>query len=75
VVVDVEKGRILEKSESFDISLFGSALIPQPADKEAKREEKRADIASRYHIKLLLPGTRLRNGRVIPEYDGKNDER
>ncbi|MCY3021575.1 MAG: hypothetical protein NTW87_21380 [Planctomycetota bacterium] len=69
VVVDVEKGRILEKSEAFSFTLFGRAVIPQPADKPAKEEENRAEITSRYQIKLLPPGTRLKNGKVIPPYE------
>jgi hypothetical protein len=67
--VDVEKGRILEKTESFDLALYLSSIIPQPAEKPAKQEEKRVDQKSSYQIKLLQPGTRLKNGKVIPEYD------
>ncbi len=69
VSVDVEKGRILEKSETFAITLYASSAVPQPADKPAKVDESKAEIISRYQIKLLPPGTRLPAGAIIPEYD------
>ncbi|HYG77195.1 MAG TPA: hypothetical protein VEK08_19480 [Planctomycetota bacterium] len=77
--LDVEKGRILEKSENFNFFLYGKNNAPQPeAEKPAKGEkqekkerptEQKADINSQYHMKLMLPGQRLRNNVVVPNYD------
>jgi hypothetical protein len=68
-VFDVEKGWLLEKSEDITVTLFASSVVPQAADKPMKREENKAEIQSSYRIKLLLPGTRLKNGKVIPQYE------
>ena len=73
VTLDVDKGRILEKAENISVTIFGSSLIQQPAGKPAVQKEKRAEIVSKYQIKLLPPGTRLKNGKAIPDYDGKDE--
>jgi hypothetical protein len=73
VSVDVEKGRILEKTESFSVVVDDKADVPQPADKPAQRREQRLEIVSEFQIRLLPPGTRLRNGMVVPDYDGKDE--
>ncbi|MGD0094329.1 MAG: hypothetical protein ABSE73_30855 [Planctomycetota bacterium] len=71
VSVDVEKGRILEKSENFNVVVDDKADIPQPADKPAQHKEQRMEIVSSFQLKLLPPGTRLRNGMAVPDYDVK----
>jgi len=73
VTLDVEKGRILEKSETINATLYGSSMVQQGANKPAVQKEKRAEMVSKYRIRLLPPGTRLKNGKVIPEYDGKDE--
>jgi len=67
--VDVDKGRIIYKRESFDIALYTGTLVPQGEDKPAKKVENEAQINSQYEIKLLPPGTQLKSGAVIPKYD------
>jgi hypothetical protein len=78
VSVDVEKGRLLDKTENFSITLYALAVTPQGADQEAKKDENQADIVSKFSMSLVPPGTKLKNGQTIPEYDdvpaGKNPE-
>ena len=67
--VDLDKGRILEKNEVINVTLYGHALIPQGNENKPKEEENKASITSRYEYKLLAPGTKLLSGAVVPEYD------
>jgi hypothetical protein len=67
--VDVQKGRILEKSEVFNIGLFAHSTVTVGMDKPPKDEETKADVISRYEFKLLAPGTKLNSGAVVPDYD------
>jgi hypothetical protein len=69
--VDIEKGRILDKSESFRFSLLGHATIDPGDGKEQKELENKADVTSRYDLKLVPPGTKLKSGAIVPEYDDK----
>jgi hypothetical protein len=69
VTVDVAKGRILQKSESFTITLYAMAMVSQGLNQEPKKEENQADIQSQYDIRLLPSGSKLKNGAVIPDYD------
>jgi hypothetical protein len=69
VSVDVEKGRILEKSESFDFVLYAKASVVEAVDKPAKVTENRAEITSRFNIRLMMPGEKLKNGKQIPPYE------
>jgi len=69
MTLDIEKGRILSKEETFNFTLFGSAVVQQPAGQEAKKQETRVDVSSRYAMKLVMPGTRLKTGAVVPDYD------
>jgi len=69
VTLDIEKGRILYKSEGFLLTLYASSTVPQAPGKEAKRTENQAEIDAQYEIKLLPPGTRLKSDAVIPDYD------
>jgi hypothetical protein len=68
VVVDVEKGRIVTKTEAFTIVFYASGPVAQ-GDKPPKIEENKAEITSRFELKLLAPGTKLLSGAVIPPYD------
>ena len=67
--IDVEKGRILDKSEVFNITLFAHATVAVGMDKPPKDEETKADLITRYEFKLLAPGTKLNSGAVVPDYD------
>jgi hypothetical protein len=69
VTVDVAKGRILQKSESFNITLYAMTMVAKGATEEPKKDENQAEIQSHYEIKLLAPGTKLKSGAVIPDYD------
>ena len=66
--VDVEKGRLLEKSETFTINLYAKVIAPQEG-KKPKEIENKAVITSTYSIKLVPPGTKLKSGAIVPEYD------
>lgn len=68
VLVDIQNGRILEKTESFNITLLATSLLIQGADKPGKQDNHKAEIRSTYRIKLLMPGTKLKNGAIIPEF-------
>jgi hypothetical protein len=68
VSVDVDKGRIVSKSELFTVVLYARALLAQNG-KPPKLDENKAEITSRFELKLLPPGTQLRTGTVIPPYD------
>jgi len=69
VSVDVEKGRLLDKTETFSITLYAMAITPQGAGEDVKKEENQADIVSKFSMSLVPPGTKLKNGHTIPEYD------
>jgi hypothetical protein len=69
VTVDVAKGRILQKTETFNITLYAMTMTLQGANQEPKKDESQADIQSHYEIRLLPPGTKLKSGAVIPDYD------
>lgn len=69
--VDLDKGRILEKNEVLNITLFGHATIPTGNEGPPKEQENKASITSRYEFKLLPPGTKLNSGAVVPDYDAK----
>jgi hypothetical protein len=66
--LDVEKGRILEKSETLNVFLYSAGSVKEPG-KPAKVQESQADITSSYQIKLMLPGMKLKNNVVVPSYD------
>jgi hypothetical protein len=69
VSVDLEKGRILEKSEVFNIMLFANSSVPVAADKPPQTHENKAQIVSRYQMKLMPSGSKLKNGAEIPPYE------
>ena len=69
--VDIENGRLLDKSESFRFTLLGKASVAQGEGKDPKDIENKADVTSRYDMKLVPPGTRLKSGAIVPEYDDK----
>ncbi len=78
MVLDLEHGWILERHENFFFNFYGrTVLAPEqkvdnkgrPIEKARKPAENKADITSRFDLKLLLPGTRLPSGAVVPSYD------
>lgn len=69
LTLDIEKGRILSKEETFNFSLFGTTVLQAPAGQEAKKQENRVEVTSRFSIKLVQPGSRLKTGAVVPDYD------
>jgi hypothetical protein len=71
MTIDVDKGRILGKSESFSFILYAQSTTPGSNGEKPKQVENKAEITSRYDLKLLPPGTRLISGAVVPEYDDK----
>jgi len=69
LTLDIEKGRILEKSETFHFSFYGSGNVEQGPGKPMKTQENKMELSSTYQIKLMLPGMRLKNSVVVPNYD------
>src|SRR5262249_38098297 len=67
--LDVEKGRILSRSETFNFVLYSASVAPQELGKDPKKIENRAEIASKFTVRLLPPGTRLKTNAVVPDYD------
>lgn len=67
--LDTGKGWMLHKSESLKITLYASSMVSDGADKPPRFEENKAEIDSQFEIHLLQPGSRLKSGAVIPEYD------
>ena len=67
--LDLEKSRIIEKTENFTFSLFGKSKVLQGAGKAPKEVENQLDITSHYQIHLLPPGSKMKNGKTIPSYD------
>ncbi|MCZ7646624.1 MAG: hypothetical protein M5U26_15275 [Planctomycetota bacterium] len=67
--VDVARGIVLEKTETFTILLAGSSLVPQPNNQPPKQEVRQDKLISRISLKLLPPGTVLRNGERVPPND------
>jgi hypothetical protein len=75
--IDVDNGRLLEKTEDITVTLLASAMIV-PEDekgkgkgkpKEPKLEENKVEISSHYQIKLAPPGAKLSTGAAVPDYD------
>ena len=77
-MLDVEKGWLLERHENFTFNFYGNTTQPA-ADKfdkqgrktgvtPAKPVENKAEIISRFDLKLLMPGTRLKGGAAVPPY-------
>jgi len=69
LTLDIEKGRVLSKEETFTFSLLGTTVVPAPAGQEAKKQENHVDVTSRFSMKLVQPGARLKTGAVVPDYD------
>jgi hypothetical protein len=67
--VDVENGRLLEKTEDINVTLINAAMAPQGEGKEPKLDENKVDVSSNYTIKLVPPGTKLKTGAAVPEYE------
>jgi hypothetical protein len=67
--LDVDKGRILSKNETFLFTMF--AQVTATDNGKVKTNETKVEVTSRYDVKLLPPGTRLQSGAVVPEYDDK----
>ena len=68
VTVDVNRGRIVTKTEDAAVLLYAGTLVPQEG-KPAKLDENKAEISSHLELKLLPPGTKLRSGAVVPPYE------
>ena len=69
LVVDVDNGRIMQKNETFHFTLYGSSIVVQAPGKAAKEETHKAEISSHFEMKLVMPGTRLKNGAIIPPFE------
>lgn len=77
--IDVERGWMLERHENFTFNFYGLTQLPPEqkfdkngklvSEKPRKPSESKADITSRFDLKLLMPGTRLRSGAVVPAYE------
>ena len=64
--LDVAKGQILEKQEEIKVHLEGRSTQLQGPDQPPKEERNVLDIFSRFRMKLQQPGTKLKNGLVVP---------
>ena len=69
LVIDVKKGWIVQKHESFTIELYAKSFVMQQEGKPAREDVSKAEITSSYDLKLLEPGTRLKSGAVVPKYE------
>jgi|GEM_PF-1813857 len=79
MALDITTGRILDKTESFNIMLYGSSMVIPEVDRkdngkdakarEPKKDENKAEIFTRLHLRLMMPGERAKTGAVIPAYD------
>jgi hypothetical protein len=69
VTLDVEKGWILSKEETFTFTLYGVSIIPGKTGEDAKREENKVTIVSQYSSRLVKPGERLKTGALVPDYE------
>ncbi|MEI6234551.1 MAG: hypothetical protein WCT04_15970 [Planctomycetota bacterium] len=77
--MDVERGWILDRHENFTFNFYGKTnQAPEQkfdkngrliSEKPRKPLESKAEITSKFDIKLLIPGTRLRSGAVVQSYD------
>jgi hypothetical protein len=50
---------------------LGHATVDQGEGKEPKELKNKAEVTSRYELKLIPPGTKLKSGNIVPEYDDK----
>ncbi len=78
-VFDVERGWMVDRHESFNFFFYGKTNQENEkkydkngklvSEKPRKPIENKAEITSRFDLKLLLPGTRLKSGAVVQNYD------
>lgn len=78
-LVDVERGWMLERHENFNFYFYGKTnQTPEQkfdkngrlvSEKPRKPLENKAEIISRFDLKLLLPGTRLKSGAQVQSYE------
>ena len=78
-MVDVERGWMLDRHENFNFYFYGKTnQSPEQkfdkngrlvSEKPRKPIENKAEVISRFDLKLLLPGTRLKSGAVVQSYD------
>lgn len=78
-VLDIERGWILDRHENFTFNFYSMNQMPPErkfdkkgvlvSEKPSKPAENKLEITSRFELKLLLPGTRLRSGAVVPGYE------
>ena len=66
VTVQLAQGRLLEKQEDFTVHLAADSSVAVSPSVAPKEQHQRADISSRLTLRLLPPGTKLRNGEVVP---------
>jgi hypothetical protein len=67
--VQLTPGRILDRQEEFTVHLTTDSSVTVSPNTPAKEEHQRATYTSRLTLKLVPPGTKLRNGEVVPPYD------
>jgi hypothetical protein len=77
--VDVERGWVLDRHESFNFFFYGKTnQSPEQkfdkngrlvSEKPRKPIESKAEVISRFDLKLLLPGTRLKSGAMVQSYE------
>lgn len=65
--INLAQGRILEKLEDVSMVWQLDATTPQPGNQPPKKEQERSEMALHFQMRLLLPGTKLRNGEEVPE--------
>lgn len=78
--VDVDRGWMLDRRENFNFFFYmKKAQAPEVkydtktgnkiSEKPRKPLETKIEVTSRFELKLLLPGTRLKSGAIVPGYD------
>ncbi|HLX61768.1 MAG TPA: hypothetical protein VKX17_10845 [Planctomycetota bacterium] len=79
-VIDVEHGWMLDRQENFRFFFYMKKALPPEikydkktgnkiSEKERKPQETKIEVNSRFDLKLLLPGTRLKGGAIVPGYE------
>lgn len=66
VTLDVKQGVILEKLEDMNVHIEASSVVPVAANKPPENQHSVADIVSRFKLKWLPPGTKLKSGVAVP---------
>jgi hypothetical protein len=66
ITLDVQKGVMIEKVEEAKIHIEATSVIPVAANQPPQQNHTESTIVSRFRLKWLPPGTKLKSGVEVP---------